>query len=104
MTEEQKEGNRLAADHISVKFRAVNLATNAGAALQEAWGALDATQLGMLCRMEHERWAAPLWMAGWVAGERDDALRKHPNLVPYDELDEGTRNYDLEQVRMSAAY
>ena len=104
LTEEQKEGNRLAADHISVKFRAVNLATNAGAALQEAWGALDAAQLDMLCRMEHERWAVPLWMAGWVAGERDDALRKHPNLVPYDELDEGTRNYDLEQVRMSAAY
>ena len=50
----------------------------------------------MLCRMEHKRWAVTFCMAGWVAGERNDAIRKHLNLVTYDELKEGTRNYDLE--------
>jgi hypothetical protein len=54
--------------------------------------------------MEHERWAAPLWMAGWTAGKRNDELKIHPNLVPYEELDEGTQKYDIEQVKMAAAY
>ena len=105
LTEEQKDANRLAADHISVKFRAVCLDhPDLGPSLSKAWDDLDAQQLEMLSRMEHERWAAPLWMAGWTAGERNDELKIHPNLVPYDELDEGTRKYDLEQVRMAAAY
>lgn len=105
LTEEQKDANRLAADHISVKIRAAGLNPNAGASsLRDAWQALDASQLDMLCRMEHERWAAPLWMAGWTAGIRDDSRRTHDNLVPYDKLDEGTRNYDLDQVKMAADY
>lgn len=104
LTEEQKDANRLAADHIAVKFRAVGVDRDSGPSLRVAWGGLDARQLDVLCRMEHERWAAPLWMAGWIAGERNDVLGLHPNLVPYDELDEGTRNYDLEQVKMAASY
>jgi len=104
LTEEQKDANRLAADHISIKFRAADLGPDLGSSLSEVWDDLDAQQLDMLSRMEHERWAAPLWMAGWTAGERNDELKIHPNLVPYDELDEGTRKYDLEQVRMAAAY
>jgi hypothetical protein len=104
LTEEQKDANRLAADHITVKFRAAGLDPDLGASLSKVWDELDAQQLDMLSRMEHERWAAPLWMAGWTAGERNDELKIHPNLVPYDELDEGTRKYDLEQVKMAAAY
>ncbi len=60
--------------------------------------------LAILARMEHERWAAPLWMAGWKPGPRDDTRRIHPNLVPYDELDQGTKNYDIEQVRAVPMY
>ena len=104
LTEEQKDANRLAADHISIKFRAVGLDLVLGSSLRKAWDDLDAQQLEMLSRMEHERWAAPLWMAGWTAGERNDELKIHPNLVPYEKLDEGTKEYDLEQVRMAAAY
>jgi hypothetical protein len=104
LTEEQKDVNRLTADHIAVKFRSVGIERDSGPSLRSAWDGLDAQQLDMLCRMEHERWAAPLWMAGWTAGERNDVLGIHPNLVPYDELDEGTRDYDLEQVKMAASY
>jgi hypothetical protein len=104
LTEEQKDVNRLAADHIPVKIRAVGLDPDAGPSLHAAWAGLDARQLDMLCRMEHERWAAPLWMAGWTPGIRDDSRRIHDNLVPYDELNEGTRKYDLEQVEMAVNY
>jgi hypothetical protein len=54
--------------------------------------------------MEHERWEAPLWMAGWTSGARNDDLKVHDNLVPYDELDQGTKNYDLEQVKKAVEY
>jgi hypothetical protein len=105
LTEEQKDANRLAADHIAVKFRAVGLVPESGPSIRGAWSGLGATELDILSRMEHERWAAPLWMAGWTVGEqRNDELRIHPNLVPYDDLDEGTREYDLEQVKMAASY
>jgi hypothetical protein len=104
LTEEQKDGNRLAADHISIKIRAAGLDPDAGPSLHAAWQALDPSQLDMLCRMEHERWAAPLWMAGWTAGIRDDSRRIHDNLVSYDELNDGTKKYDREQVKMAASY
>jgi hypothetical protein len=104
LTEEQKDGNRLAADHIPVKIRAVDLDPNAKESLCTAWATLDAHQIDMLSRMEHERWAAPLWMAGWTAGDRKDELKIHPNLVPYDDLDEGVQGYDVTQVKMAAAH
>jgi hypothetical protein len=54
--------------------------------------------------MEHERWAAVRWMGGYKPGKRDDTARTHPNLVPYDNLDQSTRDYDTEQVKQAATY
>ena len=39
-----------------------------------------------------------------MTGERDDAARTHPNLVPYDDLDQSTKDYDTEQVKQAAGY
>lgn len=72
--------------------------------LVEDWEKLSAEQLDILSRMEHERWAAPLWMSGYMPGERNDAARIHPNLVPYDDLDQDTKDYDTEQVKQAAVY
>ena len=48
-----------------------------------------------LARNVHEVWAAQRMADGWTWGpERDDAARKHPCLVPYDELPESEKNYD----------
>lgn len=105
LTEEQKDSNRLAADHISIKIRAVGLdPTMVASSLKNAWAHLSEEQLDMLCRMEHERWEAPLWMAGWTSGTRNDDLKVHDNLVPYDELNQDTKNYDLEQVKKALVY
>ena len=54
--------------------------------------------------MEHERWAASLWLANWQVGERDDVRRKHNDLVPYDDLDPRTKRYDDKQVCEAAKY
>ncbi|MDE6269857.1 MAG: Ryanodine receptor Ryr [Muribaculaceae bacterium] len=48
-----------------------------------------------LARNVHEVWAAQRMADGWTWGpERDDAARKHPCLVPYDELPESEKDYD----------
>jgi hypothetical protein len=72
--------------------------------LVSAWKNLSTDDLDMLSRMEHERWAAPYWMAGWQKGPRDDSRRLHPNLIAYDVLDEGTQKYDRDQVLKTAEY
>jgi hypothetical protein len=66
-------------------------------------------ELDLLSRMEHERWAAPLWMAGWKQGAKDDGTtdysrKLHPNLVSYDQLNQETKNYDIKQVRSASEY
>ena len=43
----------------------------------------------------HEVWAQTLISQGWSFGEeRNDATKKHPCLVPYEELSEEEKTYD----------
>ncbi len=43
----------------------------------------------------HEVWAAGRISEGWTYGpEKDEKLKKHPDLVPYEELTEGEKQYD----------
>lgn len=43
----------------------------------------------------HEVWAQNRINEGWTYGpERDDTRRKHPCLVPYEELPENEKDYD----------
>jgi RyR domain len=48
-----------------------------------------------LAKHSHEMWASQRIADGWTWGEtRDDARKKHPCLVPYDELPESEKLYD----------
>ena len=48
-----------------------------------------------LAKNTHEVWAAGRIAEGWVYGERrDDALKQHPCLVPYEDLPESEKEYD----------
>jgi ryanodine receptor 2 len=50
-----------------------------------------------LAENNHEVWAEQRLAAGWQWGPvRDDAFKKHPCLVPYDELPESEKDYDRE--------
>lgn len=43
----------------------------------------------------HEVWAASRMSEGWTYGKkRNDALKQHPCLIPYDELPEIEKDYD----------
>lgn len=48
-----------------------------------------------MARNVHEVWAHNRLNDGWTYGpERNDTLKTHPCLVPYDELPERERDYD----------
>lgn len=61
-------------------------------------------ELGDLCealaKNAHENWAMQRMKEGWEHGtERDDATKKHPCLVPYEQLPESEKEYDRLMVR-----
>ena len=48
-----------------------------------------------MSRNVHEVWARSRMGQGWTWGEqRDDERKKHPDLIPYDELTEEEKDYD----------
>lgn len=56
-------------------------------------GILELTET--IARNTHEVWASMRKKEGWRYGPtRDDALKLHPNLVPYEFLSEESREYD----------
>lgn len=48
-----------------------------------------------LAKNVHELWAQNRMEQGWTYGaERNDALKQHPCLIPYEELPEIEKDYD----------
>lgn len=48
-----------------------------------------------LAKNAHETWAEQRIRDGWRYGpERDDFVKEHPDLVPYEQLDETEKEYD----------
>lgn len=55
----------------------------------------DLKSLGeALAKNVHEVWAAGRIADGWTRGPRNDELKQHPCLVPYEELSEEEKDYD----------
>ena len=56
----------------------------------------DITQLAeLLAKNAHDVWAMQRMAEGWTHGcNRDEALKKHPCLVPYEDLPESEKEYD----------
>jgi len=49
----------------------------------------------VMAKNVHEVWAKERLAQGWVWGsERDDTNKRHPCLVPYDDLPEEEKEYD----------
>lgn len=57
-------------------------------------------EVEMMAMMEHDRWLKEKISNGWIYGEtRNDALKVHNDLVPYEELDEPTKDKDRKPIR-----
>lgn len=52
-----------------------------------------------LAQNVHENWAAGRLRDGWSYGSvRNDELKEHPSLIPYEELPESEKEYDRATV------
>ncbi len=60
--------------------------------------------LEMLAEMEHERWMRDKRQDGWRLGTFDQTMKTTPDLVPYDELEEKTKEFIRLSVRNLPEY
>lgn len=64
-------------------------------------GAFAPEEIEQFAFLEHRRWCAERMRDGWVAGSpRDDSRRVHPDLIPYDDLSEQSKEYDRSAARL----
>ena len=62
-----------------------------------------AAHLEELAACEHYRWMAARVLKGWSHGNpRDNARKLHPDILPYQDLSESTREKDRACVRALA--
>ena len=62
-------------------------------------------QVELVARQVHEVWAKNRMEQGWVYGpERNDAEKKHPCLVPYEQLSEEEKDYDRQTALETLKY
>jgi hypothetical protein len=100
LPESLRESNREQAAHIGVKLGAVGRAVAPLADEDEEPFAFAPEEVERLARMEHDRWVEERRRAGWVlAAEKDVERKRSPYLVPWEELDEPTREHDRAFVR-----
>lgn len=98
LSEWYKQSNRAVADHLPAKLGLVGMR-----AIERAGVPAEFTEdeIEVMAVAEHERWWVERKVLGWTLGPRDDIRRTHPDMKPWDELDEGQREYDRSVVRAS---
>ena len=95
-----KDSNRQLADHIGAKLRAIGcVAVPAKDAPGGADFAFTVEEVEILAKMEHARWCADRFMAGWKLGTADKPRKISPFFIPYDQLEEKIKEYDRVAVR-----
>jgi hypothetical protein len=93
-----REANRHQADHIWAKLAATDCRAVPEERVESfAFAPLEAERLAVI---EHLRWAADRYLDGWsYAPVRDNARKRHPQLIPYPELSEPMKDLDRFAVR-----
>ena len=96
LPEDAKDANRAQADHIPYKLLLTekHIKALSGKDLMFSPGEVE-----RLAAIEHNRWMAHRYLSGWDYGEtRDDTLKLHPSLVPWEALSEGEKQKDRDTV------
>lgn len=98
LDETYRSANRSQADHILMKLRSLGLHAAVGTDVRPP--DIDDSKLESLAIQEHERWCRDRWLSGWSWAERrDNLLLHHPDLRPYEQLDEAAREKDRQAIR-----
>ena len=96
LPEPDRKSNRLQADHLAAKLRAIRCRYGKGIANRFEFTAFEAESLA---RMEHDRWRANKIFAGWRQGaQRMEGARVNPFAVPWDEMDVAEREGNIAAI------
>jgi RyR domain/TrkA-N domain len=99
LPENLRDANRASAEHVPILVAAAGLRIVA-ADVADGRTVLSPDLFELLARVEHRRWIADRIDRGWHYGAvRDDLLKLHPSLAPYESLSEAEREKDRDTVR-----
>ncbi|MBD3289464.1 hypothetical protein GF337_11730, partial [candidate division KSB1 bacterium] len=99
LSQEYKDANRQAANHIPVKLRAVNCEF-VSEKDKRPQAEFPSDEIEMMAIMEHNRWCAERRLKGWTyAPVRDDLKKQNDCLIPWEKLPDKEKKKDREQVR-----
>lgn len=107
LQEVYKEDNRAQIRYLGERFEKYNVGIGIRPVIEHATDAimdLYGPILEVLAEAEHERWMQNKKENGWVLGERDNELKHHPDMIPYQELDEMVKDYDRAAIRNIPSY
>jgi hypothetical protein len=96
-----KESNRQSADHLPVKLRAININFNPYKPETYKKFKINKRDIKILAQMEHNRWCAERWLAGWeyVKVGPDKVRKLSIALTDWDSLTEEDKTKDRNQVK-----
>lgn len=97
----KKKANQHAAAHLDVKLRIANcIACDIDSEEAEAVFPPDDLHMELLAQLEHRRWMAEKYLAGYSYGEvRDEDRMLHPDLIPWEQLTEEDKEKDRANIR-----
>lgn len=97
LDDEYREANRAQARDILAKLAQIGCVVRPG---PDTGFAFSADEVEFLAQHEHRRWANQRRTAGWARGApRDDAGKRHPDLVTWSQLSEEVREKDRDVIR-----
>ena len=100
-----RESSRLQAESILEKVRAAGCEIMPLTDWDAPSFAFTPEEVEFLAAREHQRWMAAMAAEGYSYGPvRDDAAKKHPSMVPYEDLPEPEKEKDRDAVRMIPRY
>ena len=62
--------------------------------------AISQSEVEMLAPDEHRRWMDSKLRRGWSVGKRSNLLRTHPDMVPWEDLDDSAQEKDRMRIRL----
>lgn len=103
LAEPFKQSNRTAADHLQVKLLSADYVVPGPV---WAWSeAVDLTAHPALPALEHRRWCAERYLAGWrYHSKRSNTYRLHPDLVAFEKLPPGSQAKPWDQIAKLQRY
>ena len=99
LSQEFKDSNRKAADHIGVKMRGIGLEIVPEDDPRDP-ASLFTEQIELLAKLEHRRWCAERKLAGWTdSKEKNPKTRQTPHLIEWEPLSDEMKDLDRDAVK-----